>query len=167
MCFVMVLTFMIFWAPLHFLNVYRFYDDSLSYAKYFGDLFFVCHLLAVSRSFVNPFIYAWTSRKFRSSFKYFICCYCLREKYKAMRFLQDDLVQKTNSFNIKFTGINNNNNNQNFSCNKSRTIYQCRNVNLTSNCLTAMQRKALLNQQNDFKSQENILKRKILTKSSI
>lgn len=75
MCFMMVLTFMIFWAPLHFLNIYRFYDESIIFSKYFGDLFFVCHILAVSRSFVNPFIYAWINPKFRDGLKYFLC-YC-------------------------------------------------------------------------------------------
>ncbi len=76
MCFMMVLTFMMFWAPLQFLNVYRFYDENISYSKHFGDLFFVCHIIAVSRSFVNPIIYAWTNIRFRHGLKYFICCYC-------------------------------------------------------------------------------------------
>lgn len=76
MCFVMVLTFMIFWAPLQFLNVYRFYDEQIAYSKYFGDIFFVCHLFAVSRSFINPFIYAWIHKHYRDGFTYFMSCAC-------------------------------------------------------------------------------------------
>jgi hypothetical protein len=76
----MVLTFMIFWAPLQFLTVYRFYDDQIAYSKYFGDIFFVCHIIAVSRSFINPFIYTSTNSKYREGFKYFICCFCIFKK---------------------------------------------------------------------------------------
>lgn len=99
MCFMMVLTFMIFWAPLHFLNVYRFYDENIAYSKYFGDLFFVCHLLAVSRSFVNPFIYAWINTKFRHGLKYFLCCWCLSEKkYLSNLAYQNSELMRMNSF---------------------------------------------------------------------
>ena len=84
MCFMMVLTFMMFWAPLHFLNVYRFYDETIAYSKYFGDLFFVCHIIAVSRSFVNPIIYAWTNIRFREGLKYFMRCYCFDKTKKTL-----------------------------------------------------------------------------------
>jgi hypothetical protein len=96
----MVLTFMIFWAPLHFLNVYRFYDKNIAANRHFGDLFFVCHILAVSRSFVNPFIYAWTNLKFRNGFKYFLLCYCLSEKNKNLIHQQQ---QQRDS--VKFTSV--------------------------------------------------------------
>jgi hypothetical protein len=85
MCFMMVATFMMFWAPLHFLNVYRFYDETIAYSKHFGDLFFVCHIIAVSRSFVNPIIYAWTNIRFRHGLKYFVCCYCFDENKKHLK----------------------------------------------------------------------------------
>lgn len=84
MCFIMVLTFMVFWAPLHFINVYRFYDKNIEAWANFPDLFFVCHILAVSRTFVNPFIYAWSNAKFRAGFQYFMCCYCLSRKRKHL-----------------------------------------------------------------------------------
>lgn len=82
MCFIMVLTFMVFWAPLHFINVYRFYDKSIETWANFADIFFVCHLLAVSRTFVNPFIYAWSNAKFRAGFQFLMCCFCLSSKRK-------------------------------------------------------------------------------------
>lgn len=97
MCFVMVLTFMIFWAPLHFLTIYRFYNENVTSLEHFGDVFFVCHMLAVSRSFVNPFIYVWTNGKYRTGFKYFICCYCLSEKHK-------DIIYQTRD-NAKFAAL--------------------------------------------------------------
>ena len=104
MCFMMVLTFMIFWAPLHFLNLYRFLDDSISYAEHIGDIFFVCHLLAVSRSFVNPFIYAWINPKFRNGIKFFMLCYCFDKneqkklKYSNQKYLLTNLQNGTDSF---------------------------------------------------------------------
>jgi len=85
MCFMMVLTFMMFWAPLQFLNVYRFYDENISYSRHFGDLFFVCHIIAVSRSFVNPIIYAWTNIRFRHGLKYFVFCYCFDKNKKHLK----------------------------------------------------------------------------------
>ena len=96
----MVLTFMVFWTPLHFLNVYRFYDERIGYSRYFSDLFFVCHILAVSRSFVNPFIYAWTNSKFRKGFVYFSCCYCFGGEHRQQQCSPDELV-KMNSFRYK------------------------------------------------------------------
>ena len=77
MVFLMNLTFMIFWAPLQFLNVYRFYDETIAHWPHFVDLFFVCHILAVSRSFVNPIIYTCTNSKYREGFAHFLCCCCM------------------------------------------------------------------------------------------
>ena len=103
MCFMMVLTVMIFWAPLHFLNVYRFYDESIAYKKNFGDLFFVCHIIAVSRSFVNPIIYAWSNARFREGLKYFMCCYCLDKNKKHLKKKQaaSDMYRLRSSINFK------------------------------------------------------------------
>ncbi|RNA24070.1 prolactin-releasing peptide receptor [Brachionus plicatilis] len=104
MCFMMVLTFMIFWAPLHFLNLYRFLDDSINYAEHISDIFFVCHLIAVSRSFVNPFIYAWINPKFRHGLKYFMLCYCFSEtekkklKYSNRKYVMTNLHYCADSF---------------------------------------------------------------------
>jgi hypothetical protein len=105
MVFLMVLTFMIFWAPLQFLTVYRFYDDQIAYSKYFGDIFFVCHIIAVSRSFVNPFIYTGTNSKYREGFKYFICCMCF---FKKIDFTKSNYNNHTN--NTTLITINNTNN---------------------------------------------------------
>lgn len=77
MCFTMVLTFMISWLPMHLLNVYRFYDEQISFSAHFADLFFVCHLLAVSHCFLNPFIYAWTNSKFRQGVVDIMLCHSI------------------------------------------------------------------------------------------
>ena len=71
----MVLTFIVSWAPMQVITLYRFYDENIVFKKYFGTVFFVCHWLAVSRSFINPFIYAWNNERFRKGFVYFLCCH--------------------------------------------------------------------------------------------
>ena len=75
MSFFMVLTFIVSWAPMQVITLYRFYDENIVLKKYFGALFFVCHWLAVSRSFINPFIYACNNERFRKGFVYFLCCH--------------------------------------------------------------------------------------------
>ena len=107
----MVLTFMIFWAPLHFLNVYRFYDEKIAYSKYFGDIFFVCHILAVSRSFVNPIIYAWTNSRFRDGLKYFLCCDCFHESKKHLNFSKSSELVRLRSSGKRDSSLMNTNRN--------------------------------------------------------
>ena len=54
------------------LTLYRFYDESFVEKSHFAWLFFLCHWLAVSRSFVNPLIYGCNNLRFRRGFAYFI-----------------------------------------------------------------------------------------------
>jgi hypothetical protein len=93
MCFLMVSTFLFLWAPMHFITVYRFYDQEITATKHYADLFFVCHILAVSRSFVNPFIYACTNSKFREGFVYFVCCYHCDPKHRHLKYTPEEVVR--------------------------------------------------------------------------
>ena len=103
MCFCMVITFMVSWLPMQAITIYRFYDNErLKNFSYFGDLFFVCHLIAVSRSFVNPFIYAWTNVRFREGFIYFLCVSCLK---KPRNLAKPDLLHLAN--NKKYRNVQN------------------------------------------------------------
>ncbi len=72
MSFFMVLTFIMSWAPMQMLTLYRFYDENFVDRLFFPWLFFSSHWLAVSRSFVNPFIYACNNQRFRKGFVYFL-----------------------------------------------------------------------------------------------
>nr|QVK45908.1 G protein-coupled receptor [Proales similis] len=65
MCSAMVFTFLLFWTPMHFLNLYRFYDASIVLEKHFGLVFLFCHFLAVSRTWINPLIYARTNTAYK------------------------------------------------------------------------------------------------------
>jgi hypothetical protein len=106
MCFILVLSFVVSWAPMQFITVIRFFDDSLTMDPYFGDIFFICHSIAVSRSFMNPFIYAWTNAKFRLGFKYFLCYLCIKKKTSSSLLL----ASSTNHHNNQQQQHNNNNN---------------------------------------------------------
>jgi hypothetical protein len=79
MSFMLVLTFVICWAPMQFLNLYRFISNNLSTWPYLAEIFFVCHLLAVSSSYIIPFIYSFTNIRFRKGFLYFLCCKILHK----------------------------------------------------------------------------------------
>lgn len=98
MCFMMVVTFVFAWAPMQILNIYRFYDENITNASYFGDLFFVCHWLAVSRSFICPIIYAWTNLRFREGFKYLLCCGYYYEKKMGENTQSSEIIRMKASF---------------------------------------------------------------------
>ena len=98
MCFMMVVTFVFAWAPMQILNIYRFYDENITNASYFGDLFFVCHWLAVSRSFICPIIYAWTNLRFREGFKYLLCCGYYYEQKMSETTQSSEVVRMKASF---------------------------------------------------------------------
>ena len=70
MSFLLVTTFMLSWAPLQFLNLCRFFSKSLNGSMYFAEIFFVCHLFAVSSSYLNPLIYTITNSKCKKGFEY-------------------------------------------------------------------------------------------------
>lgn len=73
MSFMLVLTFMITWTPLQILNIYRSYDSELNSSRHLAQLFFICHLLAVSSSYLNVFIYSWANVHFRNGVRYLMC----------------------------------------------------------------------------------------------
>ena len=99
MCFLMVLTFMVSWAPMQILTVYRFYDEKIGESSYYGIIFFACHIIAVSRSFICPIIYTWTNLRFRAGFKYLLCfCYYQSEKkYSADHNFQSSEILRMNA----------------------------------------------------------------------
>ena len=94
MSFFMVLTFIMSWAPMQMVTLYRFYDDTFVSRTYFAWLFFSAHWLAVSRSFINPFIYACNNQRFRKGFAYFLLLHFLRTSPK--RYQAEIMSQRLN-----------------------------------------------------------------------
>ena len=86
------------------ITLYRFYDDKIVFKKNFGTVFFVCHWLAVSRSFINPFIYAWNNDRFRKGFVYFLCCHWTSTSSSAFesRIVQNRTFKSTYHYTSAF-----------------------------------------------------------------
>ncbi|XP_061378288.1 prolactin-releasing peptide receptor-like [Danaus plexippus] len=74
MLIAMVTIFGLSWLPLNVTNLYNDYYMYAIHSKYYFLIFFVCHVIAMSSTCYNPFIYAWMNENFRKEFKQLIPC---------------------------------------------------------------------------------------------
>lgn len=75
MCFAVVFMFGICWLPMQlYINILRPKLDEIFDEKYVPHLYFAFHLMAMSNSCINPFIYAIMSSKFRAGYLYYWHC---------------------------------------------------------------------------------------------
>lgn len=92
----MVTIFGICWLPFNTINViHDFVRDSI---KYFHLWFFLSHLLAMSSTCYNPFLYAWLNENFRKEFKQVLPCVSKRVSRRFCNgndHTQDTLLQST------------------------------------------------------------------------
>lgn len=88
MCFIVVIMFGVCWFPMQlYINILRPYLDQIFDEKYVPHFYFAFHLMAMSNSCVNPFIYAVMSSKFRSGYlhywhKFISCCGLFKTNFK-------------------------------------------------------------------------------------
>ena len=68
MLIAMVSIFVCCWAPLNVIHLTLEYRDDLQNSSYFLFVFFVAHLIAMSSTVYNPFLYAWMTDNFRKEF---------------------------------------------------------------------------------------------------
>lgn len=107
MSFILVLAFLVAWAPLQLLNTYRFFSDAMNNSDYFAEIFFICHLFAISSSYLNPLIYVLTNVRFRNGFKYFMTFCTFGDTKNVIDSYQESELQKlttgngTGSYGIK------------------------------------------------------------------
>jgi hypothetical protein len=88
----MVFAFIILWTPLHMLNAYIFIIDStITESKHFLYLYFTCHVLTVSHSIFNPFIYSYNHQDIRNGFVFYLKLNCFNDSY-ANILANNDLV---------------------------------------------------------------------------
>lgn len=79
MCFAVVIMFGVCWCPMQvYTNILRSYLDRVFHRKYIPHFYFAFHLMAMSNSCVNPFIYGVMSSKFRSGFAHYSRLVCMR-----------------------------------------------------------------------------------------
>ncbi|XP_030035353.1 neuropeptide Y receptor type 2-like [Manduca sexta] len=74
MLIAMVTIFGLSWLPLNVINLCNDYYMYAIHLKYYFLVFFVCHVIAMSSTCYNPFIYAWMNENFRKEFKQLIPC---------------------------------------------------------------------------------------------
>ncbi|XP_052741855.1 prolactin-releasing peptide receptor-like [Bicyclus anynana] len=74
MLITMVTIFGLSWLPLNVTNLYNDYYIYAIHSKYYFLIFFMCHVIAMSSTCYNPFIYAWMNENFRKEFKQLIPC---------------------------------------------------------------------------------------------
>lgn len=74
MLIAMVTIFGLSWLPLNVINLCNDYYIYAIHLKYYFLIFFIGHVVAMSSTCYNPFIYAWMNENFRKEFKQLIPC---------------------------------------------------------------------------------------------
>jgi len=74
MLIAMVAIFAVCWLPLNVILLSLEYDESLGASPYFLLVFFAAHVIAMSSTVYNPFLYAWMNDNFRKEFRRVFPC---------------------------------------------------------------------------------------------
>lgn len=74
MLIAMVAIFVCCWLPLNLVHLTIEYNSELQHGKYFLLVFFIAHVIAMSSTIYNPFLYAWMNENFKKEFKQVIPC---------------------------------------------------------------------------------------------
>lgn len=88
MLIAMVAIFAVCWMPLNAILLTIEYNEELTQSPYFLTVFFVAHVIAVSSTIYNPFLYAWMNDNFRKEFRRVLPCLyslsaCIRRRRLA------------------------------------------------------------------------------------
>ncbi|XP_062556279.1 prolactin-releasing peptide receptor [Armigeres subalbatus] len=75
MLIAMVAIFGISWLPLNLVNMSNDFYLDINEWPYYNLLFFIAHLIAMSSTCYNPFLYAWLNDNFRKEFKQVLPCF--------------------------------------------------------------------------------------------
>lgn len=69
MLIAMISIFMCCWLPLNVVHIISEYHEPFAKWKYFYLIFFFAHVIAMSSTVYNPFLYAWMNDNFRKEFR--------------------------------------------------------------------------------------------------
>ena len=75
MLIAMVTIFVCCWLPLNIVHLVREYERSVDDWFYFTLTFFISHVIAMSSTIYNPFLYAWMNENFKKEFKQVVPCF--------------------------------------------------------------------------------------------
>ena len=71
---VVILIFIVCWAPYHIYFIYSYHYPSITRKAYIGHIYLFFYWLAMANTCVNPIIYYWMNARFRAYFKQILCC---------------------------------------------------------------------------------------------
>jgi len=74
MLIAMVSIFVCCWLPLNVVHLTMEYHEAIGEMKYFLLVFFFAHVIAMSSTVYNPFLYAWMNENFKKEFKQVVPC---------------------------------------------------------------------------------------------
>jgi neuropeptide Y receptor len=84
MLIAMVSIFVCCWLPLNAVHIITEYYGSIKSWNYYVLLFFAAHVIAMSSTIYNPFLYAWMNENFRKEFKAIVPCLFIRGRHTNM-----------------------------------------------------------------------------------
>ncbi|CAF1027580.1 unnamed protein product, partial [Brachionus calyciflorus] len=79
MLMVVIITFLLNWLPIHifhlFISIVNHQNLNINLSKsWMSVIFFVCHWLSMSNSFINPIIYSFMNKRFKTDLKSLFNC---------------------------------------------------------------------------------------------
>ena len=80
----MVSIFVCCWLPLNVVHIISEYRESITEWNYFVLVFFIAHVIAMSSTIYNPFLYAWMNENFKKEFKQVIPCLFRSRRHSSM-----------------------------------------------------------------------------------
>ena len=111
MLIAMVSIFVCCWLPLNVVHIISEYRESITEWNYFVLVFFIAHVIAMSSTIYNPFLYAWMNENFKKEFKQVVPCLFRSRRHSSMNGLttqytavdtQSVMVPQKNANNINW-----------------------------------------------------------------
>lgn len=90
MLLTMVVVFAVSWLPFHAFQLAVDIDSNVLYMKDFQLLFTMFHIIAMCSTFVNPILYGWMNKNYRTAFLSVCRCNSLKVNHLKRRRSQKD-----------------------------------------------------------------------------
>nr|QZA87402.1 neuropeptide Y receptor [Haliotis discus hannai] len=113
MLIAMVTIFVCCWMPLNVVHLVREYETTIAVWYYFTLIFFIAHVIAMSSTIYNPFLYAWMNDNFKKEFKLVVPClfFTSRQNSTSNSYTQYTNVETQPSVIINRSPVRNGNDN--------------------------------------------------------
>lgn len=77
----MISIFVVCWLPLNALHITSEYKDSVRFWSLYYLIFFIAHVIAMSSTVYNPFLYAWMNESFSKEFRNVLPAFLFRSRH--------------------------------------------------------------------------------------